>query len=45
MMTLGAEEKTESQFKRLLEGEGFEITNIWRTRNGVDCVVEAVLSH
>ena len=44
MMTIGAEEKTEAQFRELLRGEGFEIRKIWRTPNGVDCVLEVELA-
>jgi hypothetical protein len=41
MMTIGAEEKSETQFRELLESEGFRIRKIWRGRNAVDSIIES----
>ena len=46
MMALGGKERTESQWRGLLRGAGFEILNIRRPENAVrspDSVIEAVL--
>lgn len=44
MMTLAAEEKSESTFKTLLESEGFFIRQIWRSTGGRDSIIEAEIS-
>jgi hypothetical protein len=43
MMTISAEEKTEATFKHIFESEGFTVKKIWRSVQGVDCVIEAEL--
>jgi hypothetical protein len=44
MMTIGAEEKSETQFKDLLESEGFVIRKIWRSRDSMDSIIEAEMA-
>ncbi len=41
MMTNGAEEKSETVFREMLDNEGFVIQKIWRSQKGVDAIIEA----
>ncbi|KAG0650200.1 O-methyltransferase desB [Hyphodiscus hymeniophilus] len=44
MMTIGAEEKNETQFRELLTSEGFSIVNIWRSKYAIDSIIEAEMA-
>ena len=43
MQSLSGQERTESQFRNLLESVGLKIEGIWRHEKALDVVVEAVL--
>jgi hypothetical protein len=43
MMTLGAEEKSERQFRDLLTSEGFVVTDIQRNSVAIDSIIQAEL--
>lgn len=44
MMAIGAEEKSEEQFKALLASENFKITKVWRGITSADAMIEAELA-
>ncbi|KAH8731888.1 S-adenosyl-L-methionine-dependent methyltransferase [Phaeosphaeriaceae sp. PMI808] len=44
MQSLSGQERTESQFRNLLESAGFKIEGTWGHRNAIDVVIEASLA-
>ena len=44
MQSLSGQERTESQFRNLLESAGFKIEGIWGHENAIDVVIEASLA-
>lgn len=44
MQSLSGQERTESQFRSLLESAGFKIEGIWGHKNAIDVVIEASLA-
>lgn len=43
MQSLSGQERTEAQFRNLLESVGLKIEGIWRHEKALDVVIEAVL--
>jgi hypothetical protein len=44
MMSISAEEKSESVFRDILASEGFVIKKVWNSVKGVDSVIEAEIA-
>jgi hypothetical protein len=44
MQSLSGQERTEAQFRNLLESAGFKIDGMWRHPNAIDVVIEASLA-
>lgn len=46
MMSIGAGvERSESQWRELLDSAGLEITGIWSTGPGMEAIIEAIPAH
>lgn len=43
MQSLSGQERTEAQFRNLLESVGLKVEGIWRHEKALDVVIEAVL--
>lgn len=43
MFAFGGRERTETDWRRLLEGAGLELVKVWRSRAGSQAVLEARL--
>lgn len=43
MMTMAAKERTEEEYRALLESEGFELRKIWQPSGGFECLLEGGL--
>ena len=43
MMTMAARERTEEEYRTLLESEGFELRKIWQPKVGFECLLEGGL--
>jgi hypothetical protein len=44
MQSLAGQERTETQFRNLLESAGFKIDGMWTHENAIDVVIEASLA-
>jgi hypothetical protein len=44
MQSLSGQERTEAQFRNLLESAGFKIDGMWRHPDAIDVVIEASLA-
>lgn len=44
MQSLSGQERTEAQFRELLEGVGFKIERLWGHPDAVDVIIEASLA-